>query len=98
MYVLYQSSVLHFNARNNSSVITTDLIPKVNANQYVVRVPMSVRWHRHGRHIWGVTSFENKDYVTLGCETMREARRQALFYGRWHVVEKWITLDEVEPF
>lgn len=79
-------------------MIKTDLLPKINANQYVVRVPQSVRYHQHGRFWWGMASFENKDYVTLGCETRAEAKKQALFYGRWHLVEKWIDESEIEPY
>lgn len=77
----------------------TGLLPRINTASYVLRVPENgIRYHRHGRFIWAVTSFENEDYVTLGAEMMATVKKEALFYGRWHKVEKWITEAEVEPY
>lgn len=77
----------------------TGLLPRINAAQYILRVPhKGVRYHRQGRFIWALTTFENKDYVTLGAETIATVKKEALYYGRWHLVEKWIKPDEVEPY
>lgn len=57
---------------------------------YIIQVPSSVRYHRNGRHIWGLTQFRNKDYTTLGHETYPDAKKDALYYCKWYEVQRWV--------
>lgn len=83
--------------RLGRSASVKNLLPQFNALIYVHRVAPYVRYHRQGRFIWGLTQFENKDFVTLGTENWAETRKEALFYCRWFEVKKWISADEAEP-